>query len=344
MSSSRVRRSASWMAGATRPPPRSETATPRWTAADGPEAVVDPEAVERRDLAGGQRRGLEQERGGEQALGGRAAARWPPRASAMRRGQVDGGGHVVVGDLALRAGHERGDRAAHGRRRSACRVAAARAPPRRPRVGGGRLGERGPVDVGGHDRAAGPRAGDVRRGRCPRSAARRRASGDARTWAAGGARWRSGVRWAARPRGGRRRAVGPARRRSLPGERPPPRPGAWGRRGRDGCAGGRRRCGRAACRPGPRCRARRAARSTTPSSNTSTSMVGLVGVDDGDDVAAVHGVARPDPPFEHRARCPCRRRARASGSRPSALYAPSSLAAATMSATWGSAASSRCRA
>ena len=81
----------------------------------------------------------------------------------------------------------------------------------------------------------------------------------------------------------------------------------------------------------------------TPSSNTSTSMVGLVGVDDGDDVAAVHGVAGLDAPFEQRADVHVgAERGHQEVAHLMPLQAPSSLAAATMSGTCGSAASSRC--
>ena len=194
--------------------------------------LVVPEAVERGDR---------RRRAADALSSSAAGSRRSRRAGGLvggaqprhRRGQVDGRGHVVVGDLPLGAGHQGRDR-----------------PPERTAVDAAAGGRR----LGRSDRPGGWAARSTRRPsraartrarnvveRDARSAARRRASGDARTWAAAGR---------GTPAAGSRL---PGRRSALRGGRGRPRAGR-GRGGPRRCAAavggaaGRRRgrCGRAA--------------------------------------------------------------------------------------------------
>ncbi len=115
MSSGSVSRSASRIAGATRPPSRSAMATPRCTPDTGRERVVRPEAVQGGELARGDGHRLVEEGCGQHALLHRDAfvvAR-EPRERVRERDVVL---EVVVRDLALRARHEVADREPHRRR------------------------------------------------------------------------------------------------------------------------------------------------------------------------------------------------------------------------------------
>ena len=152
MSSASGRWSVSRIAGATRPPWRSETATPMWIALEGRYVAVDEVAVELGEVAKRERRRLEEQRGEDDAALDRDArvALLEPADGAV---DVEILREVVVRDLALRARHRGGDGFAHrgGRGVVACGV-------------GGRGGRRG--------RGRAEPTGAMR-GRC-RSRARRR--------------------------------------------------------------------------------------------------------------------------------------------------------------------------
>ena len=124
MSWSSARVSASWMAGATRPPCRRATATPRCTAGLGWNAPSTKKPLTVRDLLGGHRGGLQQQGRGNQPRGDRPLG-VDPLHPGHGGAQVERGAQVVVGDLPLGTGHQR----ATARRRLATRSAASARPP-----------------------------------------------------------------------------------------------------------------------------------------------------------------------------------------------------------------------
>ena len=238
-------------------------------------------------------------------------------------------------DLALRARHEVADRAPHRRRPGrpavGAAVAARPAAPPRPRV------RRRPRAIG-----------------CPGCAGATRVEVDAELRGAPArVRRRHDPGRAGGRRRGRRRA-GRRRRGSGGGRGPGAAAGGGGGRGRRGSAGAAREQPARAGAPAPT--------SVASGVPTSTSValgheqladhavledldldVGLVGLHDRDEVAAVHGVARLHEPLEHRCLGPCRRRATACGTRRRLSHGAASAARRPRPAsTLGSAASSRC--
>ena len=295
-------------------------ATPTCTASLGSEAVVDPEAVQLGDLAGRERGGLEQQHRGQEALAPRLRfSVLLRRARRAARDMSTCGREVVVGDLALRARHQRARSRAASRRRRSCRRCGAAVRRRPRRFGRGRRAAPRRLDVGPGDRAA--------RAACPR---RRRQVDAERARCSRCVRPATGAD-SPSPGCGARPAIG---RRS---GRPADRDGVGGpcRRSRGEC---RRRCST----PPRRCRGSMASGVPTgtsrPAGTSSSSIdpvledldldVGLVGVDDRDDVAAVHLVAGLAPATRRPCRPPCRRRATASGTHPPART--TSRAAATI--------------
>ena len=123
--SSTVRRSASWMVGATSPPPRSEIATPRCTPDPGTNASSTQNPSGSARFPHGQRGRLEQEGCRDEPLAHREIA-VAPLHPAPSRSQVDGRREVVVRDLPLRPRHEPADRFPHrvrtASRRLVCRA------------------------------------------------------------------------------------------------------------------------------------------------------------------------------------------------------------------------------
>ena len=363
-------RSASWRAGAIRPPPRRETATPRWIASHRPLRLL-PDRVQLGVLAEGERDGLDEQDAEQEAVGQRAALVLgdEPR---RRRSEVDRLAHVVVRDLAVRAGHRGGDRAAHARRGLAVGRAGA-AVSTSPRMSARR--GRFPQRRESRSRAA---ASSRARGVLRRAALRRLVPAAASTSRKQGApvgararhaatgrhaRGRSAER-AAMPDGGR---GGRGRPRAKPGAGPRSRPRAAApppvalpglpappaaaaravRRVASARLGGhlaRTRIVASGVPTGTSSPSATRSSPTTPSSKHSTSITRLLGLDHGDDVAALHGVARLREPLDDGCPRPCRRRATAYGTRRHHGRPPRPGPRRRSRAGCGRAASSRCRA
>ncbi len=104
--------SASCRAGATRPPVRNETATPRWTPAPGTKASSTQSPFRAGSARAVSATALSRSTAGRSRAGRRAlpVGRLQP---AQGRGHVDVGRHVVVRHLAIGAGHQVGDGAPH---------------------------------------------------------------------------------------------------------------------------------------------------------------------------------------------------------------------------------------
>ena len=243
--------SASRIAGATSPPPRSEIAQPTWTPSPGAKRAVDIGAVELRHLAQRQRGCLQQQHRRQQPVRHRAG-RVEGFEPGQRRAEIDRVAQIIMRDLALRAPHRGGDRLAHfGRIEPGATRRGGWA--RRPGGLGGGPRSGGQLDIGQGHRAVDPGAGkdggiDAEFGGTP---PRRRGDFDAcRTGSAAagsGAGAASGTAAGiggvgADGRGRRARLRRLAARRYAPARR---RPGPWSRPGRPA----RRRCPRRRSRP-----------------------------------------------------------------------------------------------
>ena len=153
MRSPRLLPAVSWSAGATRPPPRSEIATPTWTASLRTGSPPRQHRVQLRHVPQGQRHRLDEQHAVEEPVRDRPLEVLLGEPG-HRPVHVDRRGEVVVGDLALGARHGGPD----GLPRPRLPVE------RRAGLLGGRRGPRGRglLDVLAPDRAAGPRAADAR--------------------------------------------------------------------------------------------------------------------------------------------------------------------------------------
>ena len=112
MSSGRLSRSVSWMAGAMSPPPRRAIGDADMDRRARLEPALAKEAVEDRRAAQRKRGSLDQE-STQQDAPLRRQGRIGLGEPGQRRRQVDVGRQIVVRDLALRPGHRRRDRLAH---------------------------------------------------------------------------------------------------------------------------------------------------------------------------------------------------------------------------------------
>ena len=284
----------SWIAGAMRPPPRSEMATPTLHGVAGLVAVVDEEAVHAGDVAGGERDRLDQHDRGEEPVRHRSfrVGLVEPVPSS---GEVDLGSEVVVRDLTFRSGHQAGDGVAHRELPASCRARRGR----RSSAARARASDRGGFDVGPGDRAAGPAAHDgvevdveVPGEASQHRRGRRSTSGRGSSLRIGGG---SGTGGGSGLGGGTGSGMGTGS-------------GAGAGSG-SGIGGGgvlRRGAGRGGQRGQRRAdRDLLALRYEDPVDHAVFEDlhvdVGLVGVDDGDDVAPMHAVTRLDQPLRDRA-------------------------------------------